>query len=968
MEGKKKKRFLFFLPVLLLSHKVNNVLLERMNGTLLLESENEYVQGENDRILATGHHYMEDDHIEQWLQGTDGSRIGRVQQNVKYEYGVTEVKIKDAQMNGKRTNRILKESTDDAQNFMDNNNIGEEANGEHKTDSKTDNGRNVNNLVMLDYGMSGSGHPSETLDNVPGLVTEHEGKSLRNSSEGGGHPYDMGQTKTMSSGVMNDAFLQKNVMRKCNDKRRRGVRDWDCPPKRDVCIPDRRYQLCMMEITNLIDNTNTHFHNDITFRKLYLEKKIIYDVGAEGDLLLKKNNNVSNQDLCNDVRWSLEDFGDIIMGTDMESIGFSRVVEKNLSSIFGTDADAKVHRKQWWDQHKKEFWKTMMSSVKKKLGWHSTWTCNENVQLNVEPQIYRWIREWGRDYMSELSIEVRKLREKCDRRFYYVAKNVCMVFPCNNACTSYEEWITRKKKQWDILSNKFSIVKEAQNIETAGIVTAYDILKQELNQFNVVAFENEINNRDEAYIDLCICGDRKVKTNTQEIVKNVESAPNLGAQNLKSTIQSISSSKEDTVQKDSAHENVNNDADSSTISAATPGGTDPGDGNGMGDVPSKGGVTTDEIPTVESVPAPAERTDVPDASLSTGDGQNNVHNVTGAASAGEVGNVDESGVPGAGIPGVGVPGAISPAEAANPGVSGEDPISTSTAAGVGVSPHVGDVPGPDTNHSEGPTSLSGTENLESNESVHETTDHTTHSLENTNGGSEKGFQKHDFRNNDVPNDESSSDETAHVYGHQRNSIREDETEGEDHMNNGNFMKNLKRNQFYSLNNWIHDKLDIKQYENRDVNATREKIILMSEVSKCNNSVSLKYCNSIEDRMSSSTCSKDERTNLCCSISDFCLNYFEVYSYDYHNCMKNEFEDPSYKCFTKGSFTSVAYFAAGGAFLILLLLMAARNMNNNGPEEEATFNDFEEYCDNIHRIPLMPNDIEHIQTSTPMDYS
>ncbi|ANQ07081.1 alpha Duffy binding protein [Plasmodium coatneyi] len=945
-----------------------------MNGTLPGKCENENVQGKNGRILATGHYCMEEDHIQPWLEGTDGSRIGRAQQNVKYEYGVTEVKIKDAQMNGKRTSRILKESTDDAQNVGDNNDIGEEANGEHKTDSKTDNGRNVNNLVMLDYGMSGSGHPSETLDNVPGLVTEHEGKSLRNSSEGGGHPYDMGQTKTMSSGVMNDAFFQKNVMRKCNDKRRRGVRDWDCPPRRDVCIPDRRYQLCMMEITNLIDNTNTHFHNDIAFRKLYLEKKLIYDVGAEGDLLLKKNNNVYNQDLCNDVRWSLEDFGDIIMGTDMESIGFSRVVEKNLSSIFGTDADAKVHRKEWWDKHKKEIWKAMMSTVRKKLWWYSSWSCNENVQLNVEPQIYRWIREWGRDYRSELSIEVRKLREKCDKRFYYVAKNVCMAFPCNNTCTLYEEWITRKKKQWNILSNKFLSVKEAQNIQRAGIVTAYDILKQEINNFKEEDFENEINNRDKVYIDFCICGDRKVKTNTQEIVKNVESAPNLGAQNLESTVQSVNNSRGEQARGDSAHVSVNTGKDSSTVStgsaAASAGeGSNVGEdgvssggegGSGVLGVSGEAGVSgsgpsalAEKDGKVDNGTGTEHRKDGKEADTEKNtegkDTQDTVHSPQGSlnqhtnegASSGQTHTEKGAETAGAGTP-----------------TPGQSDI---------ADPAIGDVPGSGSNPNEGATPLTGTENLESNGSVHETTNDIAHNLENTNGGRERDLKEHNFNNDDMPNGVPNSDQTAHVDGHHRNSIMEDEAERGVHMNQDNFKENLNRYHLNSLNNLSSGKLDIREYKYRNVNAAREKIIRMSKARKCNNSASLMYCNSIEDKMWSSTCSKEERRYLCCSISDFCLSYFDVHSYDYHDCMKKEFEDPSYHCFTKGSFTRMAYFAGGGAFLILLLLVASWSVVTND-SEEATFNEFEEYCDNIHRTPLVSNDIEHMQTSTPMDYS
>ncbi|ANQ10421.1 Duffy-binding protein 1 [Plasmodium coatneyi] len=1055
------------------------------------------MQGENGRILATEHHYMEDDHIQPWLEGIDGSRIGRVQQNVKYKYGVTELKMKDAQMNGKRTNRILKESTYEAQNFTDNNDIGEEANGEHKTDSKTDNGRNVNNLVMLDYDMSGSGHPSETLDNVPEFVTEHQGKSLRNSSEGGGHPYDMGQTKTMSSGVMNDAFLQRKVMKNCNDKRKRWARDWQCPTQKDVCIPDRRFQLCMMELTNLENNKDKNSDNDIKIRKLDLKNKLIHDATVEGDLLLKKNNYRYNKVFCKDIRWSLEDFGDIIMGTDMEGIGYSKVVEDNLSSIFGTDEKGRMDRKQWWNESKEEIWKALMSSVKtrwdNKFGLKEkfVWICEENVVTDVEAQIYRWIREWGMDYVSELSAEQKKLKENCDGKMNDNGKKVCTVSACQNSCKLYDKWITKKKTQWDILSNKFISVKKEQNIQTADIAAPYDILKQELNEFNEVAFQNEINKRDNVYIDLCVCAVKEVSRNAQEIVEKVEKSPTSNSPNLESTTQSANNSKEDQVRGDTTHGIVNSGADSSTTGKAatgdgqnenhtpaedhvqrsdiaqnapgenvdahksvTAGGADTTSttdiaNNGKenldtsGSRPSESTVkenSSDES-TVNSLSVPKENSEQPLVTTHNGLGpsednnDNNKSTESHAPNANpKIGTVDSSKDSAHGI--VNTAEDSSTISAATPGNGGsadvkpvEDPATTENGGAHGdtaqgslpspsndpsvlagqkgnsdvrkeesekskanldgesvhiteqgtptiteTQPEQSDIADPGvvgvtgSDKTEGATPLSGTKSLETNESVYKTTNDTTDSVENTNGGSERGFQKHDFNNSNMPNGGPNSNQTARVDEHHRGSIRQDEAERRGHMYQDNSMENPNRYQLYSHNNLSNDKLNIDEYQHRDVNATREEIIRMSKAHKCNNNVSLKYCNSIEDRMSSSTCSKEERGNLCCSISDFCLNYFEVYSYDYHNCMKKEFEDPSYKCFTKGSFTNKAYFAAGGAFLILLLLMAARNMNDYDPEEEASFNDFEEYSDNIHRIPLIPDDIEHIQTSTPLDYS
>ncbi|CAI7719341.1 duffy binding protein [Plasmodium vivax] len=1076
---KGKNRSLFVLLVLLLLHKVNNVLLERTIETLL-ECKNEYVKGENGYKLAKGHHCVEEDNLERWLQGTNERRS---EENIKYKYGVTELKIKYAQMNGKRSSRILKESIYGAHNFGGNSYMegkdggdktGEEKDGEHKTDSKTDNGKGANNLVMLDYETSSNGQPAGTLDNVLEFVTGHEGNSRKNSSNGG-NPYDIDHKKTISSAIINHAFLQNTVMKNCNYKRKRRERDWDCNTKKDVCIPDRRYQLCMKELTNLVNNTDTNFHRDITFRKLYLKRKLIYDAAVEGDLLLKLNNYRYNKDFCKDIRWSLGDFGDIIMGTDMEGIGYSKVVENNLRSIFGTDEKAQQRRKQWWNESKAQIWTAMMYSVKKRLKGKFIWICKINVAVNIEPQIYRRIREWGRDYVSELPTEVQKLKEKCDGKINYTDKKVCKVPPCQNACKSYDQWITRKKNQWDVLSNKFKSVKNAEKVQTAGIVTPYDILKQELDEFNEVAFENEINKRDGAYIELCVCSVEEAKKNTQEVVTNVDNAAKSQATNSNPISQPVDSSKAEKVPGDSTHGNVNSGQDSSTTGKAVT-----GDGQNGNQTPAESDVQRSDI--AESVSAKNV-----DPQKSVSERSDDTASVTGIAEAGKENLGASNSRPSESTVEANSPGDDTVNSASIPVVSGENPLVTpynglghskdnsdgpaefaestksaesmanpdsnskgetgkgqdndmakatkdSSNSSDGTSSATGDttdavdreinkgVPEdrdktvgskggggednsankdaatvvgedrirensaggstndrskndtekngastPDSKQSEDATALSKTESLESTESGDRTTNDTTNSLENKNGGKEKDLQKHDFKSNDTPNEEPNSDQTTDAEGHDRDSIKNDKAERRKHMNKDTFTKNTNSHHLNSNNNLSNGKLDIKEYKYRDVKATRENIILMSSVRKCNNNISLEYCNSVEDKISSNTCSREKSKNLCCSISDFCLNYFDVYSYEYLSCMKKEFEDPSYKCFTKGGFKDKTYFAAAGALLILLLLIASRKMIKND-SEEATFNEFEEYCDNIHRIPLMPNNIEHMQPSTPLDYS
>ncbi|KJP88318.1 hypothetical protein AK88_02099, partial [Plasmodium fragile] len=223
---------------------------------------------------------------------------------------------------------------------------------------------------------------------------------------------------------------------------------------------------------------------------------------------------------------------------------------------------------------------------------------------------------------------------------------------------------------------------------------------------------------------------------------------------------------------------------------------------------------------------------------------------------------------------------------------------------VGISPSVYGVPAPNSRHSEDGTLLSTTESLESKESVYKADDDTVYTLTSKNEETEKDLQEHDFRNEDMPNGEPNLKQTTGARGHHKDSIRNGKAEGTEHKNEYNFTKNPNRHHVNSLNNLSNGKLNIEEYEHRDVNATRERIIFLSGIHKCNNNISLMYCESIEHRRSASTCSRERSKHLCCSISDFCLNYFEVNSHDYVNCMKKEFEDPLYKCFTRRSFTGM----------------------------------------------------------------
>ncbi|SOV23549.1 merozoite adhesive erythrocytic binding protein [Plasmodium sp. DRC-Itaito] len=163
----------------------------------------------------------------------------------------------------------------------------------------------------------------------------------------------------------------------------------------------------------------------------------------------------------------------------------------------------------------------------------------------------------------------------------------------------------------------------------------------------------------------------------------------------------------------------------------------------------------------------------------------------------------------------------------------------------------------------------------------------------------------------------------------------------------------------------YTKLDVEEYKKRDVKETREQIIKISKTNMCNNDFSSKYCDYMKDSISSGTCSNEERKNLCCSISDFCLQYFDHNSNKYYDCTKKEFADPLYRCFKKKEFSNMVYFAGAGIVLILLFVIGSKIIIGKW-FEEATFDEMDLNYDKIYTLAMINN--EGTEVSNPLNYS
>ncbi|SBS86018.1 MAEBL, partial [Plasmodium malariae] len=238
----------------------------------------------------------------------------------------------------------------------------------------------------------------------------------------------------------------------------------------------------------------------------------------------------------------------------------------------------------------------------------------------------------------------------------------------------------------------------------------------------------------------------------------------------------------------------------------------------------------------------------------------------------------------------------------------------------------------------------------------------------TSSSESKDFKKHNFnsinRSNYEENSQNNSNSEIYNKEHFEEGVKEDKirTEIED---NGFGIETTNKSYLPSNNNNNYEKSSVDEYKFRDVIKTREEIINSSKNNTCSNVVSSKYCDFMKDSISSGTCSNEERKYLCCSISDYCLKFFDYNSNKYYDCTKKEFDDPSYKCFKKGDFSNMAYFAGAGIILMLLFVIGSKIILGKW-FEEATFDEFEGNYDKVYTLAMISK--EQIQESNPLDYS
>lgn len=284
------------------------------------------------------------------------------------------------------------------------------------------------------------------------------------------------------------------VLSNCREKRK-GMK-WDCKKKNDrsnyVCIPDRRIQLCIVNLSIIKKYTKE------TMKDHFIEAS-----KKESQLLLKKNDNKYNSKFCNDLKNSFLDYGHLAMGNDMDFGGYSTKAENKIQEVFkGAHGEISEHeiknfRKKWWNEFREKLWEAMLSEHKNNIN-----NCKNIPQ--EELQITQWIKEWHGEFLLERDNRSKLPKSKCKNNTLYEACEK----ECIDPCMKYRDWIIRSKFEWHTLSKEY----ETQKVPKENAENYLIKISENKNDAKVSLL---LNNCDAEYSKYCDC------KHTTTLVKSV---------------------------------------------------------------------------------------------------------------------------------------------------------------------------------------------------------------------------------------------------------------------------------------------------------------------------------------------------------------------------------------------------------------------------------------------------------------
>ncbi|ETW14980.1 hypothetical protein PFFVO_06108 [Plasmodium falciparum Vietnam Oak-Knoll (FVO)] len=265
---------------------------------------------------------------------------------------------------------------------------------------------------------------------------------------------------------------------------------WDCNYRnindrdKNLCLPPRRQFMCMKKIEHISAK-------DVKDKENLL--RIVMEIAKEEGIRILRNYQEQNKtqfsEICDDMKYSFADLGDIIRGRDLwKEYPNYHTTEQNLQRIFknihneitkGGDKDKYKYDRQyfhelrndWWNTNREAIWKAMTCCAPRHAYIYKKTNTGDKIRStdmyyycgytkeppydDYIPQRLRWMKEWGEYVCKILNEKINDIKNECDKCKLNDPNclnkddgNKCK--SCKEKCREYNKLIHNLKSQLDI--------------------------------------------------------------------------------------------------------------------------------------------------------------------------------------------------------------------------------------------------------------------------------------------------------------------------------------------------------------------------------------------------------------------------------------------------------------------------------------------------------------------------------------
>ncbi|SOV11401.1 erythrocyte membrane protein 1, PfEMP1, putative [Plasmodium gaboni] len=281
--------------------------------------------------------------------------------------------------------------------------------------------------------------------------------------------------------------------------------EWDCNQKishlnKSLCVPPRRKYMCLKKLEDISVN-------DFTDSNKLLQKlqEVAKNEGIDILKNVKTKNDLEFHRICDAMKYSFADLGDIIRGRDnYRGPNGTNEIETKLNEVFqnvkkqweveninhnGKYSDIQSFRSAWWSANRREIWNAITCAAPKEAIRYITedggdftrltrmqTKCGHNdvpPDYDYIPQPLRWISEWSENFCmyQKHSLETMKDCENCKKENTDCKQKVygaCR--DCKGKCQEYKKFVEKWKKQFETQSKAYNEIytKSTTNVGTSN--------------------------------------------------------------------------------------------------------------------------------------------------------------------------------------------------------------------------------------------------------------------------------------------------------------------------------------------------------------------------------------------------------------------------------------------------------------------------------------------------------------------